>query len=262
MNFSSLIWSIPFLGIILSVSFMPLLAPNIWRRHYGLVPVFWSVVYLLGVSWEFGAANLFMATLRPLLEHYVPFVTLIFALYITSGGIFIDVSGKQGPLFNTCFLFCGSLVAGWIGTTGAAMLLIRPFLRANFHRKHKTHLLVFFIFLVANIGGALTPLGDPPLFIGFLEGIDFFWFAKNLGGILLSTVAILCGLFFAIDSALFRRENVSNAAQKLRFTFAGYRNIPLLALIIAVVTLCNFKGSFYIAGEQFSCSELVSSLLL
>ncbi|MDR2268319.1 MAG: sodium:proton antiporter [Holosporaceae bacterium] len=262
MNFSSLVWSIPFLGIIFSVSFMPLLAKKIWNRYYGFVPAFWSVVYLLGVGYEFGATSLLPAILKPLLEHYIPFVTLIFALYTTSGGIFIEFSGKQGPLFNTCFLFCGSMVAGWIGTTGAAMLLVRPFLRVNSNRKHKTHLLVFFIFLVANIGGALTPLGDPPLFIGFLEGVDFFWFAKNLGGILLSTVAILCALFFVIDTVLFNQENVSSTAQKLRFTLVGYRNIPMLALILVVVTLCSFNGSFYIAGEQFSSSELVRSLLM
>ncbi|GHT97349.1 hypothetical protein FACS1894126_1230 [Alphaproteobacteria bacterium] len=155
-------------------------------------------------------------------------------------------------------------MAGWIGTTGAATLLIRPFLRANIGRKYKTHLLIFFIFLIANIGGAATPLGDPPLFIGFLEGIDFFWFIKNLHGILFSTTIALCAIFFAIDYWLYKKETEKHELKKSdkRFVFKGTKNLFLLGLILLTVIFCNFDGDLEILGEKFRYSSLIRNTLL
>ncbi|GHU11432.1 sodium:proton antiporter [Alphaproteobacteria bacterium] len=264
MDFSSAIWSVPFLGIILSMSFLPLLCPKFWHKYASFVPAFWASVYLISVACVFGASKIFVATLEPILVHYIPFIALIAALYITSGGIFIDFPRGRGPLFNVCFLLVGSLVAGWIGTTGAATLLIRPFLRANIGRKYKTHLLIFFIFLIANIGGAATPLGDPPLFIGFLEGIDFFWFIKNLYGILFSTIIVLCAIFFAIDCWLYKKETENHEIKQndKRFVFKGTKNLFLLGLILLTVIFCNFDGDFEILGEKFRYSSLIRNTLL
>ncbi|MDR0753321.1 MAG: sodium:proton antiporter, partial [Holosporaceae bacterium] len=170
MEFVSSLWSIPFLGIIFSMSFLPLLYPMFWNRYASYVPLFWAVFYALSVFYFLGASSVIPAIVEPLVADYVPFIVLIATLYIISGGIFVSFSRGSGPFFNTAYLFVGSIIAGWIGTTGTAALLIRPFLRSNLGRKYTTHLMVFFIFLVANIGGAATPLGDPPLFIGFLKG--------------------------------------------------------------------------------------------
>lgn len=264
MDFSSAVWSIPFLGIILSMSFLPLLFPKFWHKYASFVPAFWAAVYLVSVGCVFGVSKIFVATLEPILVHYIPFIALIAALYITSGGIYIDFPRGSSPLFNACFLLVGSLVAGWIGTTGAATLLIRPFLRANIGRKYKTHLLIFFIFLIANIGGAATPLGDPPLFIGFLEGIDFFWFIKNLHGILFSTTIALCAIFFAIDYWLYKKETEKHELKKSdkRFVFKGTKNLFLLGLILLTVIFCNFDGDLEILGEKFRYSSLIRNTLL
>ncbi|MDR3179311.1 MAG: sodium:proton antiporter [Holosporaceae bacterium] len=263
MNFSDILWAVPFLGIIFSMSLLPLLCPNFWHRYGSFVPAFWASVYLASVAYVFGAKNILPAIWEPLLEHYIPFILLISSLYITSGGIYVDFPRGRGPLFNVGFLLVGSMVAGWIGTTGAATLLIRPFLRANIGRKHKTHLLVFFIFLISNIGGAATPLGDPPLFIGFLEGVDFFWFLKNLGGVLLITTLLLCLLFFIVDSWFYREGGDMREIklQEKRFVFKGTRNLLLLALILLTVILCNSEGN--VEGKGIiSYPSLIRNILL
>ena len=213
MEFVSSLWAVPFLGIIFSMSFVPLFAPNFWKKHASYVPFFWMAIYLTCIAVNFGLKNVVTSLIEPIVDDYVPFIILISTLFIVSGGIFVDFPRRAGPAFNTLFLFAGSLIAGWIGTTGAAMLLIRPFLRANMERKYKTHLMMFFIFLVANIGGAATPLGDPPLFIGFLKGIDFFWFIKHLYPVLFGTISVLCVLFFIVDYILFRLDKDFNPAQ-------------------------------------------------
>jgi Na+/H+ antiporter NhaD/arsenite permease-like protein len=202
--------------------------------------------------------------MEPLLGDYIPFIVLIATLYVVAGGIFVSFSRGFGPFFNTAYLFVGSMIAGWIGTTGAAALLIRPFLRSNLGRKYTTHLMVFFIFLVANIGGAATPLGDPPLFIGFLKGVDFFWFIKNLYMVLGGTITVLCVIFFIIDFILFRLdqgiyyEKVDGAFLKIN----GLENIILIVIILLVVIFCNFSGEFMIYGEKFSFASALRNSLL
>jgi Na+/H+ antiporter NhaD/arsenite permease-like protein len=183
-----------------------------------------------------------------------------------SGGIFIDFPRAYGCVFNTAFLFFGSIVAGWIGTTGAAALLIRPFLRANSGRRYTTHLMIFFIFLVANIGGAATPLGDPPLFIGFLKGVDFFWFLKNLYPFLLGTITFLCLLFFVIDYFLFRMDMDSEVTyeeiNEPLFRIQGLMNVALVIAVLLAVIFCNFDATFKLGGQSFSCSSLLRNTIL
>lgn len=264
MEFSSLFWAIPFLGIILSMSFMPLYYPNFWHKHNGYVPAFWSLIYLFFIGYIFGVSKIFDATFEPIFDHYIPFIILISSLYIVSGGIFIDFPRANGFMFNVSFLFFGSLLSGLIGTTGAATLLIRPLLRANANRKYKTHILIFFIFLIANIGGISTPLGDPPLFIGFLEGVDFFWFIKNLYKYQLATTLFLCFLFFSIDLCLLKRESQENIQidNTHHIILRGKRNLILIIGILIAVIFCNFNGNFVLFGEKFSYASLVRNSIL
>lgn len=264
MDFVSPVWSIPFLGIILSMSFLPLLCPSFWNKYSSYVPLFWSLIYLIGIACVFGLVSCFSAVWKPIIGQYLPFIVLIAALYFVSGGIYINFPRGYGPLFNVAFLFSGSLVAGWIGTTGAATLLIRPILRANQNRQYKAHILIFFIFLVANIGGAATPLGDPPLFIGFLEGVDFFWFAKHLYKIILGVTLLLCAIFFVIDWILFKKEDEIEVPQSegAFFEIQGKVNVALLGVILLAVMLCNFEGNFEIFGEKYKFSSILRNIIL
>ena len=264
MEFSNLMWTIPFLGIIFSMSFLPLLCKNFWHKHGGYVPAFWTLIYLFFIAHIFGINKIFDAVVEPIFDHYIPFIILISSLYIVSGGIFIDFPRGNGALFNTCFLFFGSLVSGLIGTTGSATLFIRPLLRSNTNRKYKTHLLVFFIFLIANIGGISTPLGDPPLFIGFLEGVDFFWFIKNLYRYQLATTVFLCLIFFIIDHQLLKYDVLPQTKKndEEHIIFRGRRNLVLIFGILAAVILCNFDGYFTLFGEKFSYASLIRNTIL
>ena len=165
----NLIWSVPFVGMLLSIALMPLLTPHFWHQHYGKVTAFWALSFLVPFALTFGLAHASHELVHVLLAEYIPFVLLLAALYTVSGGIFIRGNLHGSPALNTGILALGAFLASFMGTTGASMLLIRPLIRANDNRRHKIHVVVFFIFIVSNIGGALTPLGDPPLFLGFLS---------------------------------------------------------------------------------------------
>jgi len=180
------LWScLPFAGMLLSIALMPLLLPRFWHHHYGKVSAFWAASMALPFLWAYrGQAS--HEIVHIMVADYVPFIILLWSLYTVSGGILLSGRLSGTPLVNTLMLIIGTLLASWMGTTGAAMLMIRPFLRANQHRKQRTFMVVFFIFLVANVGGALTPLGDPPLFLGFLHGVSFFWTLKVLPHMLLT----------------------------------------------------------------------------
>jgi Na+/H+ antiporter NhaD/arsenite permease-like protein len=199
------LWScIPFAGMLLSIALFPLLAPNFWHHHFGKVSAFWAA----GMAVPFVVAYHGTAVyeiLHIILADYVPFIILLWSLYTVSGGILLRGTLRGTPVVNTTMLIIGTLLASWMGTTGAAMLLIRPFLRANSSRKSRTFMVVFFIFLVANIGGSLTPLGDPPLFLGFLHGVTFFWTFKVLPHMLLAA-GILLVVYFITDSYFYRTD--------------------------------------------------------
>ena len=174
------LWVVPFAGILLSIAVAPVTAPSFWHHHFGKTSAFWTLAFLVPFAASFGVEVALREVVHTLLLEYLPFIVLLFALFTVSGGIHIRGNLHGSPKLNTGILGLGTVLASVMGTTGAAMLLIRPLLRANDNRKHKAHVVVFFIFLVGNIGGALTPLGDPPLFLGFLKGVDFFWTTKAL----------------------------------------------------------------------------------
>lgn len=260
--------AVPFIGILLSISFWPLINQEFWHKHVRPIIFSWCIFFLLLELFCHGVGDTCFNVAESMIKHYIPFVLLIASLFIATGGIYVDFPKlKHGAVSNTGFLFTGSLLAGWIGTTGAASLLIRPFLRLNDNRKYRTHLVIFFIILIANIGGVASPIGDPPLFLGYLEGIDFFWPIKNLWMHLLGTVAVVCAIFFCIDKYLWtkeekQKEDIRNSQEKL-IILHGKRNIFLLMAILACLILCNFEGGFNLFGLEIKhCALLRDGILL
>ncbi|MFT5170372.1 MAG: Na+/H+ antiporter NhaD/arsenite permease-like protein [Candidatus Marinamargulisbacteria bacterium] len=202
----SIWWLVPFGGILLSIAFLPLLAPHFWKLHYGKVALFWAGGLMSCLFAEFGFSVAFYEFLHTMLLAYMPFIILLLCLFTVAGGIVIKGTLKGSPVLNVAMLISGTLLASWIGTTGAAMVLIRPLLRANQWREKKSHVVIFFIFLVANVGGSLTPLGDPPLFLGFLNGVDFFWPTMHMLGPMMLVSSLLWGIFYLLDSYYYQRE--------------------------------------------------------
>src|SRR6202030_2430940 len=173
-------WALPFAGILLTIAFAPLVIRRVWHHHYGKFAFAWAALTLAPLAALRDGDTALAALAHALLGDYLGFIAVPFALYVVAGGIVVSGTVRGTPLVNGLTLAFGTLIASIVGTTGAAMILIRPLIRANAARLHNVHVVVFFIFLVGNIGGALSPLGDPPLFIGFLNGVDFFWPAKHL----------------------------------------------------------------------------------
>ena len=202
----SAVWVIPFACMLLSIAIMPLALPHFWEHHFGKIAVFWGLAFLVPCLLVYGFNVALYEFLHIILLDYIPFIVLLFALFTVAGGVRLKGSLVGTPVVNTLLLAVGTVLASWMGTTGAAMLLIRPLLRANAHRKYRVHSVVFFIFLVANIGGSLTPLGDPPLFLGFLKGVSFFWTTTHLFLKTLCLSVALLAIFFVLDTVLFNKE--------------------------------------------------------
>ena len=199
-------WIIPFAGMLLSIAVMPLAAHVFWEHHRGKISLFWALTFLAPCLAVYGPSVTFYEFCHSILLDYIPFLVLLFSLYTVAGGVRLTGSLTGTPPVNLGILALGTLLASWMGTTGAAMLLVRPLLRANAHRRYRVHSVVFFIFLVANIGGSLSPLGDPPLFLGFLKGVDFFWTTEHLFFKTLSLSLVLLTLYFILDTVLYNRE--------------------------------------------------------
>jgi len=235
-----LAWIIPFIGILLSIALVPLVRPQFWHHHFGKVAAFWGLAFLLPFAVVHGAELALYEVLTVALTEYLPFIILLAALFVVAGGVRLKGTLVGTPAVNLGILFVGTAIASWMGTTGACMLLIRPLLRANENRRYRVHTVVFFIFLVGNIGGALTPLGDPPLFLGFLQGVSFFWPTQHLLLPMLVCSAILLGLYVALDTVLFRREpdlREGPPEPRVPFGLEGGVNLLLLAGIIGAVLL-------------------------
>lgn len=244
-------WSvIPFAGLLLSIALLPMVAEHWWHhnRNQLLVAVGWAspvFAYLVytGMTNHETLGHDALHSLEHAGAEYVSFIALLGSLYVISGGILLrgDLEGK--PFTNTAFLAIGAVISNVIGTTGASMLLIRPMLRTNAEREHTWHIPLFFIFLVSNIGGALTPIGDPPLFLGYLRGIPFFWTLESLWAIWLPTVGVLLLMFFVLDTVMYGRESSSrkqlDRSQLEPLSLQGSLNFLLLAGVIACVLVLS-----------------------
>ncbi len=242
------LWTaIPFAGILLSIALFPLVAPHFWHRHFPKISAFWSLLFAVPfLIWN--PATAFGSILHIYFLDYFPFIILLWGLFTISGGIYVGGSLAGTPRVNITLLLIGTFMASLIGTTGAAMVLIRPLLRANQWRRNKVHLIVFFIFLVANIGGSLTPLGDPPLFLGFLHGVPFFWVTTGILPHMLVTSGLILGIFFVLDTIMYRREENKPEATKGGVKIEGMLNgLFLLGVMVAVVMSGSLKlGDFTI----------------
>ena len=243
----SMAWGLPFAGLLLSIALMPLLAPQLWHRHFGKITAAWALAFLLPFAARHGLGLAGSALLHALLAEYLPFVILLMALFTVSGGIHIRGHLRGSPALNTAILAVGAVLASFMGTTGASMLLIRPLIRANDRRRHCAHVVVFFIFIVSNAGGSLTPLGDPPLFLGFIKGVDFFWTASQILPETLFLVGSLLSIFYLLDRWYFQRcEEVAAAAptpDTPALGFDGARNFWLLGVIVGLVLMSGLWKS-------------------
>ncbi|UUZ68548.1 sodium:proton antiporter [Polaromonas sp. P2-4] len=259
----SVLWAIPFAGILLSIALLPLLLPAFWHHHFGKISAAWSLAFFLPFAAVFGPALAGSSFVHALLAEYIPFIVLLTALYTVSGGIFIRGNLHGSPALNTALLAIGTVLASLMGTTGASMLMIRPLIRANDNRVHKAHVVVFFIFLVSNVGGSLTPLGDPPLFLGFLKGVDFFWTVSHIFPETLFLVFSLLGIFYLLDRWYYRKEGVlpvDPTPDTGRIGFDGMVNFGLLAAVVGLVLLSGFWKSaqvFNILGTEVGLPALV-----
>ncbi len=259
----SLLWGLPFAGLLLSIALGPLLMERVWHHHMGKIAAGWGLALLLPWAVGFGVGEAAGLVAHAALAEYLPFLALIFALFTVGGGIVVQGGPWGTPAGNTLLLAVGTLLASVMGTTGAAMVLIHPLLRANAHREKKVHLAVFFILLVGNVGGSLSPLGDPPLFLGFLRGVPFFWPTVHM----LAPMALLAGLllavFYGLDRWLAgRQQAVAPAAQPLRVQ--GWGNVALLGGVVAVVLLQGVwqPGELALLGQHIGAERLVGMLAL
>ncbi len=253
----SILWGVPFAGILLSIALMPLLAPMFWHHHFGKVSAAWALAFLLPFAVFFGPAAAGAGIVHAMLAEYIPFIILLTALYTVSGGIYIRGNLHGSPGLNTAILAIGAVLASFMGTTGASMLLIRPLIRANDNRKHVVHVVVFFIFIVSNAGGSLTPLGDPPLFLGFLKGVEFSWTFIHILPETAFLLGLLLALFYAMDWWFYHRKEEIQPQDPTpddrKFGFDGGVNFVLLACVVGLVLMSGLWKSdvmFNIAGTE------------
>ncbi len=236
-------WIIPFVGILLSIALFPLLAPSFWHHHYGKISLFWGLIFFTSFTIGYGLSSSFYYLIHTYIEEFIPFICLLLALFTVSGGIRLKGNLVGTPLVNTIILLIGTVLASFMGTTGAAMLLIRPIIKSNSWRKNKVHIIVFFIFLVANIGGSLTPLGDPPLFLGYLKGVDFTWSLIHMFPVTFFAVAILTPVFFIMDTYYYNREANKPAknSNREKLKLEGKRNFLFFPLVVGAVLFSGLK---------------------
>ena len=237
-----IIWIVPFVGILLSIAIFPLVLPEFWHHNFGKVSLFWASILIIPLLIKESVSITLYELLHVGLLEYIPFIILLLALFTISGGVRLTGTLVGTPIVNLLIILIGTLLASWMGTTGAAMLLIRPIINANKHRKNKVHIIVFFIFLVANIGGSLTPLGDPPLFLGFLKGVDFFWTMSAMLLPMLFMVTSLLIIFYFLDSYYLKRENINidSSGEKTRLGVEGIFNLGLILGVIGAVLISGF----------------------
>jgi Na+/H+ antiporter NhaD/arsenite permease-like protein len=260
-------WSVlPFLGILLSIALFPLVAPRFWHHHYSKIATAWALVLAVPFIAAYGRRAV-EEILHMAIADYVPFIILIGTLFTIGGGILVRGNLRGSPGVNATIMVIGTVLASWIGTTGAAILLVRPLLRANRERRHKAHTVVFFIFLVANIGGALTPLGDPPLFLGFLHGVPFFWTLSLWNEMFLVAVLTLA-VYLALDVHHWRRESpevrVPSGSPREPLRIEGWHNFLFLAGVLVAVIVSGLwhAGIVSVLGVRQELQNLLRDAFL
>jgi Na+/H+ antiporter NhaD/arsenite permease-like protein len=255
------IWMcIPFIGMLLSIAVFPLFKAVWWDKHKQYVVIVMSLLFLVPFTIQFGFGTAIEELLKVIVGEYLTFIVLLFGLFCVAGNICLGGNLIGRPRTNIIFLFIGTFLASLIGTTGASMVLIRPIIRANQWRSKNAHIFIFFIFLVSNIGGCLLPVGDPPLLMGYINGVDFFWSMKLLP-IMLLNLALLLALFAFNDIRAYRKDLALGLAppadetdQKLHIE--GAHNIVFLVIIVIAVILGGILPQMFpVFGKGISLCE-------
>lgn len=257
----SLAFCIPFIGMLLSVAIFPLIAGKWWEKKKQYIVILWSLLFLIPFAVKYSAGVMGETLLDIVLNDYMTFIILLFGLFCVSGNIAIKGNFSGAPKVNVILLLIGTLLSSWIGTTGASMIMIRPIMRANAWRKRKVQIIVFFIFLVSNIGGCLTPVGDPPLLMGFMRGVPFFWSLRLLPIFILNT-AILLVVFFFLDRRAYRKDIAEGhapelTAEKTNVRIEGIHNIIFIVMIVIAVILSGVLSSLPLFEKGVSLTENV-----
>ncbi len=238
-----ILFSLPFILLLAGLAILPLAFPHFWENNRN------KAIVSIGLGLPIAGFFLYhdWHTLANTALDYAAFLSLLSALFIISGGIHIRGSFAGLPVVNTLFLLIGALLANFVGTTGASMLMIRPLIRANKARHHKSHIIIFFIFIVSNCSGLLTPLGDPPLFLGFLRGVDFSW-TLRLWREWLLVVGSLLAIFYFLDHYWFSREHLhikdvlikNKEYVSERFGVEGGHNFLFLTAVVALILFSGY----------------------
>lgn len=243
----SLLFCLPFAGMLLSIAVAPLINAEWWEKNRGYAVILWSLLFLIPFGIKYGAGTALAHLGEIVLGDYISFIVLLFGLFCVSGNICVKGDLAGTPKINVSILIIGALLASWVGTTGASMLLIRPMIRANEWRKRKVHSMVFFIFLVSNIGGCLTPVGDPPLFMGFTHGVPFAW-SFHTAPVLAVNLVLLLAIYLLLENRAYKKDladgcqpPLSDGNDKLRIE--GAHNFIFIAMIVVAVILSGVLGN-------------------
>ncbi len=237
----NLAFCIPFAGLLLCIAVLPLIKAEWWERHQPHAVIFWSLLFAIPFAVVYGPGQAFEKVLECIVDDYLTFIILLFGLFCVSGNITLEGDLAGSPRINVGLLLLGTMLSSWIGTTGASMLMVRPVIKMNAWRRRRSHIMVFFIFLISNIGGCLTPIGDPPLLMGFMRGVPFFW-SLHLLPILLFNAVILLTVFYFLDRRAYRKDiaeglkpDISKPGTEVRIL--GLHNLIFLVMIVAAVIL-------------------------
>ena len=233
---------IPFAGLLLSIAIFPVVCPHWWERNQAVMVALWSLMFLIPYAGRMGVGTAVETALECMVNDYITFIVLLFGLFCVSGNISLEGDLAGSPRVNVGLLLLGTLMSSCIGTTGASMLMVRPMIKMNAWRKHRRHIMVFFIFLVSNIGGCLTPIGDPPLLMGFTRGVPFFWSLLRLFPVMALNAAVLLFIFYWVDMHNYRKDiaqgrkpDISKPGTEIRIR--GLHNLIFLVMIVAAVIL-------------------------
>ena len=232
---------IPFAGLLLCIAVMPLVKATWWEKNQPLVVAMWSLLFVIPYAVKYGVGDSVETVLECVLNDYLTFIILLFGLFCVAGNITLEGDFAGSPRLNVAVLAFGTLLSSCIGTTGASMLLVRPVLKMNAWRRNKRQLMVFFIFMVSNMGGCLTPIGDPPLLMGFMRGVPFFW-SLHLLPVLLFNMVIMLFVFYHVDKLAYRKDIAQGRKPDIskpgtEFHIEGLHNIIFLVMIVAAVIL-------------------------
>ena len=264
MLFSTLALISPMILVLLSLAFLPLILPKFWEKYeIRLLSTISLLSFIADLTYIPHPSRLIN---HAVLQDYLPFIIMLFTLYTLSNGINIKIDAKPSTLGNIIFLVIGGAMSSLIGTTGSAMLLIKPFLVFNRKRKVKQHLIIFFIIIIANIGGLLTPLGDPPLLLGYLNGIDFAWLLKHMYKYWFFYILLCLSIFYVIDTIVLSkdknaREEIKSNNTAVSISIDGILNIILL-ILTALILFVNLNLKINIGGIEVSSIYIKDSILL